>query len=277
MISTVPSKKDARSPLLNHLDDNHSNASLLTPVKAPPACETPLNCFDIPHSVGCHRRTRNYVSEMRAQKLASQDDLSKQEQRKVSQRTSFDLMSPQTYRRKCSLTTDIPQGKPEYGYSGDESAIDASSSENVTGSETTEAKNSEGSLGEGPVLEKLSAIKLSMHDEADAGDESSVSGSYWNSIAGQRGGKRKLHHYQLEARANHLRNKIKALNQEYSFETAGKTNDIESSTDENTVPLSEAKRTESTPGHRRPSFNFNEYRSSMLRKSLSSGDAYKTH
>ena len=277
VISTAPSKEnESRSPLLNYLNDNRSNASLLNPMKAPPACETPLNCFDIPRSVGSHRKSRNYLNEMQAQKSASQDDLSKQEQRKVSQRDSFDLMSSQIYKRKCSLTTDIPPTKPGYGYSGDESAIEPSSSDNILG---PEIRNPEASSDEGPLLETLSSIRLSKHDDTDTGDESSVSGSYWNNIAGQKGGKRKSHHYELKERANQLRNRINALNQEYTFKSPKKTenidSEIEGSADENSAPVIKDKRVESTPSRRRPSFNFNEYRSSMLRKSLSSGDAFK--
>lgn len=50
------------------------------------------------------RRTFNYVNEMAAQRESSKDDLSLQEERRMSEQSVFQKMSPQYYRRHMSIT-----------------------------------------------------------------------------------------------------------------------------------------------------------------------------
>ncbi|VEU20964.1 DEKNAAC101892 [Brettanomyces naardenensis] len=228
-------------------------------VVPPPACATPVNAYSLPPIVR-RARTHNYLNEVRAQNQASQDNLDKQEQRRLSERTSFKTMSPQIYKRRCSLSSDIPKEKLGYGYSGDNSTTDFSSGNEI-------AININNRVERHNYNTKLNDPFPPSSE--DAGDESSVSASYSNLIAGQQGGATHLSS-DFKERVDDLRHRFGELNQNYEFESEGYDEDTDEE-EENLDPSEEAKRRRAR-AKRRTSGSFNEYKTNMLRKSLSSHD-----
>lgn len=266
-----------------------SEASLLHPVIPPPACETPIEGFSMNSGI-CRHHTTNYSNELEAQKLASQDDLTKKSERRQSERSCFNKMSPQIYKRRCSLSTEISPENIGLGYSGENTP-------SGTPSNTPGIKVSAPTPKEVPsshyssVSDSTTSFKLDTPDDTDTGNESSVSATYSNVIAGQQGG-HNLHHHAngLKEQVNQLRKRIDAVNEKFNFkeqinhlshedenESPGSEDSEEETSeadDENIVKGNEVKEhlkklKKKNKKKHRPSFSFNDYRASMLRKSLS--------
>ncbi|QPG73355.1 hypothetical protein FOA43_000665 [Brettanomyces nanus] len=214
----------------------------------PPASATPIESLLL-HSpdVFHRRRTHNYMNEVEAQNQASQDDIVKRAQRRLTEQSTFTTMSPQIYKRRCSLTTDIPTEKLGYGYSGDNSTTDFGSSEKPTDDSANDKEDASESND------------ASTNDDDDTGNESSVSAMYSNIIAGQQGGS-KLG--SKEGRLNYGK-----LNESFAFRPLDEEEIGDEEDDEND-DLTETMRRRRNLLRRKTSFNFNEYKTDMLRRSL---------